>query len=580
MLSKSLRQVRPRPNHSISHVQKVQSLLEQDEAKVDIQNLLPKSDSDRTQIFEAAVCFVAIGGVDLNTSKLKSVMKNNEFSRIAKDWTEALLKDEKNGPILSEYYSDIGFPIAKLDTFTDFIHENIKEYYKATPSSFEYEGGQKDNTADLVLIVDSNKNELIRIFNEIKKLPVKEQVLRAKTDSTGKITISDSAGKELSFYQVSAKVGADLGRIGKVGAFINRNIIGATPNLPSTLLDLINQDKKEDYGHLSDREIELFTEGFFSNIIDKFKTVATQGIKVFVNWVKGVFGKIYQSIAKKSETDINKEYNTKSVQAANSLLQKSRMSSLVEQAVKNDGAIKKQVVLVKDLVKNINKLHKDNIKLCDKLNSRPKMKVRPRPPILFDNPQAGLVDENTIIKELSKLENMKNIPRDKFKLFVSITSNFAANVAVNKILKNFEKEVVKYEDLTESIFAFSSTLDAEARFGNTSLPLVISYGGKKTGYNKVVGKRDEYTKKNTTELLEKGKQLNNFYVVVVEIYRTRGKDYNQASVHFVTGFKEEDKKPTPIYQKMTIANSSGSKFATKLEFDGFSPKSKIGMWAA
>ena len=77
-----------------------------------------------------------------------------------------------------------------------------------------------------------------------------------------------------------------------------------------------------------------------------------------------------------------------------------------------------------------------------------------------------------------------------------------------------------------------------------------------------------------------GKQLNNFYVVVVEIYRTRGKDYNQASVHFVTGFKEEDKKPTPIYQKMTIANSSGSKFATKLEFDGFSPKNKIGMWAA
>ena len=150
MLSKSLRQVRPRPNHNISHVQKVQSLLEQDEAKVDIQTLLPKSDSDRTQIFEAAVCFVAIAGVDLNASKLKSVMKNNEFSRIAKDWTEALLKDEKNGPILSEYYSDIGFPISKLDTFTDFIHENIKEYYKATPSSFEYEGGQKDNTADLV----------------------------------------------------------------------------------------------------------------------------------------------------------------------------------------------------------------------------------------------------------------------------------------------------------------------------------------------------------------------------------------------------------------------------------------------
>ena len=579
MLSKSLRQVRPRPAHNISHVQKIQTILEQEETKVNIDDLLPQGNEKatvRTQIFEAAIVFVGMAGVKLTASNMNSVMSNAEFSKIAKDWTQALLKDSRNNEPLSEWYSNLGFPISKLGKFQDFIHENINDYYKITPKSFSYESAQKTNTADIVLIQDSTKSELMRVLGEIKQLSEKEQVLRATTESDGKVTITDSKGKQISFYQISAKKGVGDGRIGKVGAFINRNIIGATPNLPSSLLDLLQQ---ENYQHLSEREIELFTEGFFTDVINRFKTVATQGIKVFVNWVKGVFGKIYKTIAGNSQKDINKAINNKGLQAANNLLQKSRMSNLIEQKVKNDGRTKQELSLVKNLVKNINKIHNDNVKLTQKLNARPKMKARPRQPILFVGEQSGLINESVVLKQLEKIEKQNEILRDDFKIAVTIASNFAANIAVNAILKNVEREVVKYEDLTESLFAFSSTLDAEARFGNTALPLVVCYGGT-SGKNTVLGKRDDFTKSNANEMLQKGKQLNNFYVVVIEIDKVKGKDYNSAAVHLVTGFKDNDGKPFPVYQKMTIANSSGSKFATKLEIDAFSPAKKVREWAA
>ena len=63
MLSKSLRQVRPRPAHNISHVQKIQTILEQEETKVNIDDLLPQGNEKatvRTQIFEAAIVFVGV----------------------------------------------------------------------------------------------------------------------------------------------------------------------------------------------------------------------------------------------------------------------------------------------------------------------------------------------------------------------------------------------------------------------------------------------------------------------------------------------------------------------------------------
>ena len=123
------KQLRPKPYRAVNHVEKIQSLFEADEIQVAVDELLPTSATDRTQIYEAAVVLVAMAGPDLNSSKIKSVMKNDEFSSVAKSWTASILNEKRNDEVLSEWYANIGYPISKLGKFEDFIHENINQYY-------------------------------------------------------------------------------------------------------------------------------------------------------------------------------------------------------------------------------------------------------------------------------------------------------------------------------------------------------------------------------------------------------------------------------------------------------------------
>ena len=578
------KQLRPREQKTVNHVEKVRSLLEAEEIQLAIDELLPTSATDRTQIYEAAVVLVAMAGANLSSSKIKSVMKSNEFSSVAKSWTTSILEEDRNGEVLSEWYANIGYPISKLGKFKDFIHENINQYYRSTPSSFEYPGSQKDNTADVVLIVDGTKTDLFSMLEEIKSLPEKEQIMSATTENDGKVIITNSKGKQISFYQVSAKKaygGADRGRIGKVGAFINKNIIKGTPHLPSKLLDLLDEDY---YSHLSESEYDIFLEGFFSDTINKFKGVISKGFSSFKSWVMSTIGKLKGLITKVAQNVVNRVISKdKGFQAANNIIKEVGLNNLVEapgDKVTLTNKLRKELDALQPLVKKINIIHKKNISLVEKLNKRPKMKIRPRPPIYMPNPAGGLIDESTVLKEIKKISDIRGdkVSRDKFKLVVSIAANAAANIAINAILKTVERQVENYEDLTESLFAFSSTLEAEARFGNTALPVVITYGGK-DGKNVVLGKRDDYTKRNAKELVEKGKELNDFYIAVIEIYKSGGNNpYNIAKFHLVTGFEENQGIPFPQFTQISIANSSGSKFYTKIEADAPSPKASVALW--
>ena len=579
-----VRQVKPRQDKSVNHLEKIHSLLEAEDVQIAIDELLPTSASDRTQIYETAVVLVAMIGPDLTASKIKSVMNNNEFSIVAKSWTSSILKEERNGEVLSEWYSNIGYPISKLGKFKDFIHKNINQYYKSSPASFEYPGSQKDNTADVVLIIDGTKSDLFSMLEEIKSLPEKEQIMSATTEKDGKVTITDSKSKTISFYQVSAKKaygGADRGRIGKVGAFINKNIIKGTPHLPSKLLDLLDEDY---YSHLSKSEYDIFLEGFFGDTITKFKNVISQGFTSFKSWAMSTIGKLKGLVTKVAQSVVNRVISKdKGFQAANNIIREAGLNNLVEapgDKIILTSKLREELNALQPLVKKINIINKKNISLVEKLNKRPKMKIRPRPPIYMPNPAGGLIDESTVLKEIKKISDIRGdkVSRDKFKLVVSIAANAAANIAINAILKTVERQVENYEDLTESLFAFSSTLEAEARFGNTALPVVITYGGK-DGKNVVLGKRDDYTKRNAKELVEKGKELNDFYIAVIEIYKSGGNNpYNIAKFHLVTGFEEVQGKPFPQFTQISIANSSGSKFYTKIEADAPSPKASVALW--
>ena len=69
-------QLRPRQNKSVDHLKQINSLLEAESVQIPIDELLPTSATERTQIYEAAVVLVAMGGSNLTASKIKSVMKS------------------------------------------------------------------------------------------------------------------------------------------------------------------------------------------------------------------------------------------------------------------------------------------------------------------------------------------------------------------------------------------------------------------------------------------------------------------------------------------------------------------------
>ena len=80
-------------------------------------------------------------------------------------------------------------------------------------------------------------------------------------------------------------------------------------------------------------------------------------------------------------------------------------------------------------------------------------------------------------------------------------------------------------------------------------------------------------------MVEKGKELNDFYIAVIEIYKSGGNNpYNIAKFHLVTGFEENQGIPFPQFTQISIANSSGSKFYTKIEADAPSPKASVALW--
>ena len=60
--------------------------------------------------------------------------------------------------------------------------------------------------------------------------------------------------------------------------------------------------------------------------------------------------------------------------------------------------------------------------------------------------------------------------------------------------------------------------------------------------------------------------------------KASGKMYNIVNVHLCTGFKDDNGLPKPMYQTMVIANSSGSKFASKIEVDKITPQSRVNSW--
>ena len=458
---------------------------EVDEKELNVDKLVSaENETLATQIFESAATIVALEGKTLSGSKLEAAMAHAEFSKDAKKWITKFLQNHPNGlDALLNWLLLVGKPILEVrpGKFKQFIHQNINAYYNAAPSTFQVAAAGKANTADTVFIEKGDPSLLMATLKELSKLPDGEQLSRTTADNqTGKVTLLNEKGRPVVvFYQVSLKKGAGSGaRIGRATTFFNKNYVGGGIARPTTA-DVAKQEYQE--------QLE---EGWIRDTLDKFKSIVSSGTGRFLSWIKKRFPKLAIKLGSRA----NKIANTftkrdKGFKAINNILAKGGLKEgyLAERRdVKlTSGMIEDFKFIEKDILDKdkLNKLHDTNVRLMQKLNAQYAVPDRSQVPIRFaPTQQAGKIETRAVKKQIGKVIKQKqgsSVSREDLQAVLKIGMNYSANVAIWAMLKSVEKGISKYNTLSEALYAFSATIEAEVKFGNTALPLVIVYGGEK-----------------------------------------------------------------------------------------------------
>ena len=592
-LQKYVRQVKPRNESYIPPVDRVQNFLHESvsklpqEKQIDVDSLVSAEDSTvATQIYEAAAVIVGMEGLKLTGQKMSTVMGNSEFSPTAKKWIENFLKTHPNKEALDAFLNWvvlIGGAVADVHNgvFKDFIHKNVKQYYDNAPSTFQVPTGEKPNTADAIFVTDGSGSIVINTFKQISKLSDKDQASRVKTTQKGLITLLDEKGKEIvSFYQISLKKAFEKARIGRATTFINKNYAGGVSLGSPTQAAAAAK--------------ELMDEGFFSDAVSKFKDVVSGGFKNFVGWVKKKYTKVAQVLVgvavKFSNQMIKKDRGMKSISSLISTtgLNESSLTSFLGEKKSPNITVSKTLLKEFKTIQNefikkdkINKVHKENMALLEKLNSTYAAADRKVPPILMlPNANAGIVDMKAIGNEVDYVITSKEgdiITKSDIYVALKIGMNFSANVAILAILKSIERNISEYENLSQALFAFSAEIESEVKFGNTSLPLVIVYGGEDKKAI-VLGTRSDYKQDRTKELSQTGKDYDDFPVAIISVRKAKkGKVeqlYNVIHFKIVTDFKEVAGKPEPIYLMFELIADQSRSFTLKIEGNKYQDKIK------
>ena len=596
-LQKYVRQVKPRNESYIPPVDRVQNFLHESVSKlpqdkeIDVDSLVSaEKATDATELYEAAGTIVALYGLKLTKANLDAAMGHPEFSPIAKDWFKNFLEIHSNKEAvdaLLNWAALTGSGVNKIEngTFKDFIHKSIREYYNSAPTSFQVPTAEKDNAADILLIKNGTRQSLLNTVKEISRLPENKQSSRVNIDKKGLSILMNDNGKEVvSYYQVSLKKAFEKGRIGRVTTFMNKNYAGG-----ASLGDIEQATKLV-------RQIQDLPEGIFSDMFDKFKDIVSGGFKNFVGWVKKTYLKLSQVIVgvavKLSNKIITKNRGIKVITSVlqDTNLNESNLTTFLGEKKSQEIVVTQKLVgqfkvIEREFIKKdaINRLHNANVALIQKLNTEFTSPGRKAPPILMlPNTNAGILEMNEIKNGVDKVIKSKVgdvITKSDIYLALKVGMNYSANVAIFSILKSIEKNMGKYENLSQALFSFSAEFESEAKFGNTSLPLVIAYGGEK-GKAVVLGTRDDYKRDKTDELTQTGRDFNDFPVAVISVRKATSRGdttkqlYNVIHLKTVTDFKEVSGKPEPIYLMFELIADQSRSFTLKIEGNKYQDKSK------
>jgi hypothetical protein len=566
--------------------------------------------TDATAVLESTVAIIALYGDSFKLSAIESI---DELGKIAHDFYKAFLKantDKAAQNALKQWILHIGGATKQLGKMKDIILNNIsRDYYKHAPTSFEVPTADKDNTADIVLIKKGTKEKLINELGFLKDISTKAQKKYVQVDTkTGLITLLNMKLKvAVEFYQVSLKKGqvgtAGGGRVGKVTSFaLNRFLGGQAISQPTKSATVAGQFEQVDLGQYDDLEnldeglLDFFDKGlkFIKDVSSKALDAVSKGIGAFLSWARKQFSSIVNSVKNRFVSIGNSEMKSDAaLNAASSLFTSIGLreekdydaflnNTLMEgkQNITIKAGDVKQLATIRDQFigkKVLNKIMVSNKKRISKLNKDFSVRTKKdADPITFlGSLKQSKLDEKTAERIFKKIDRLIGkgkkakagavISREDFSEILKISMNYSASLMIKGILISIEKDMVNYQDLTDALLAMSASFVGEAKFGNTALPLVIIFGGKKQTM-KVLGTRSAFEKKQVKGIKKNIDNLASFPIAVLRFNRVSGKSYNTVGFLLLANYvAEDDKAPIPEWIVFSMQTSSGSSFSFKVE---------------
>ena len=554
------------------------------EVTMTIEHFLPpsdmKKDAQRTVIYEGAALWGLFGSSIKNKSEWKNMQLNLSYDGIScsnmGEWYQNFYVD-RLGPkdLWEDFCKTLGGHMTKLNANKDFIWASIDDYYKTSPSSWEVPVAGKANTADCVLIAKGTADSLLKKCKELKGKKEDEQVRRTVTD--GSLVKVD---KDIEFYQISLKKDAAPGaaRIGKVTKLVAKDIEGS--NLPGKIADLAkSQTAVESYYNptfVYDPN-EFLVEGLLSKVsgfLNKVKSVFKRIVKKIISSAK----KVTDKLVKKDKKVAAAQGIAKEMANIGMPLTEENLNEFTFRAARKGKPVEYTETLynhVQDFKKNISGIEKSFKLIETNVNNLNSSKKREFNPIVYTkgDEASQLASQLKQIEPLYKLKPDVKLDGEMYSMFwvvLNVTSNWISYIYVNNVLKQIKEKMDSYDNLeyglSDAVLSMSGDVSAEAKFGNTALPLVIIKGNGGIDH---LGKRDNYSATLAKGLKKTEVYKSDFPILEVDIYRVRsgkeGQLHNTVRIFLLENVEIDGQNVTPVYSNTGFSSKSGSKFSSAAE---------------
>jgi len=534
-------------------------------------NFLKDADkSKKTLIFETIPILVANGIRDF--TNLNASGNYQEYAiDFLKKWGALRSKLEKiENPIFKEENLKIydlvnkdlieiggvgSISLSDLGTPSDFIHKDIKKFYKFAGKyndvkSGENAGRSKENTADIVLIYGGTADDVYKALDD-------GQIDQQDVDSLAKVK-----DKNITFALVSLKAGsARLGHVlQKLVTYVGTEI----PIAPGKSTKAVKQEV------LSEAVLDTIMNSFkqFAQIIKDIPDQLQKIYKDFIDKIKPFETKITNFLFKELNLDV-KRMETSEMRDLKMLemeIEKDINTLNEDEAVCDKNSAVLKLSLIKNLTsfkKILQSSHEDD-RLMARINEFSKNPLLLEYfPIVISKEESDLTSKLRI-NIISIIDNiLKNnkendcIARLDLQPILKYRSNILALGYVELILDNILKDTSTSspEKIREDFIKLASTLSSEAVFGNNiSLPLI-----------KFTGSKIERLRFKGNYKLEVPTKIDKLKLGKLRINLIQEDGYMTVNLFLFNGIISDDDIPKPTYVNYLMDSSSGSKFSFKIE---------------